>query len=809
MADKHSANVILFEPRENALSSAMLEDAASILSVCRDRLIDPVSALFTRNIGRASDELMAMADRAANMEQQHLFFTANSFLVNRAPQLLQRFRQTYVSTFDAAVGTASATRPRQNQPVTGELSLVDNDTFEQDLAITKLSTRAAFNCSQQLVALDRRLAAMLRQQRIGQDDNPFYPVTIYRSLLASLTEMGTEGPVALILVQAFERQVAAELPTLYADINRYLAECGVLPTIPLSAGDQPGTDQIPPQPGGGGVPGGHAAAIQGGYGAPLPAGGGHGTAPAPAAIAGEDVFAQLLRVIQSAAANAPANAGWPPAPALPGGRALPMAGTPFDLSQPTVSAKQLIEALGDLQRGRADPRSMPGLGAVAIDPLGSDVLQQFRSTPMANWSHPMDAMTIDIVAMLFDAIFKDPELPSSLRAEIAKLQIPVLKVALLDKGIFTDRKHPVRRLLDVMATSGLGRGEHDEPRLLAKIRQIVGTLLEGFESDVQIFATQAEKLEEFLLEEEAWAHDKAHPVVDQLALRERKELAASRVAAEVEPRISRRQVPAIVADFIGRHWRLVLLEIFVREGGSGAEWDEALRLMDDLLWSVEPKTTQEERSRFLVQLPAMLKRLRAGLERVGLERIWDEFLSELIRLHMASLQKDGAESAPAAVRLSEPRDERVTNTVVPLRPLELPAASPRAAAETSHTPATPTPDPGPSGPAVEPDDDFMRLVQALEVGAWVEFQSVRGTRNTLRLNWVSEFKRVYLFTNRQGENAMTLAATSFADHLRKGTARLLSQNPLTDRAVAQILEKVMPDGGEPGAGSLPRGYAWE
>ncbi len=57
----------------------------------------------------------------------------------------------------------------------------------------------------------------------------------------------------------------------------------------------------------------------------------------------------------------------------------------------------------------------------------------------------------------------------------------------------------------------------------------------------------------------------------------------------------------------------------------------------------------------------------------------------------------------------------------------------------------------------------------------------------MRLAWVSAFRGVYLFTNRQGENALTLAATSLAERLRKGTARVLSQDRLTDRAVARIL----------------------
>jgi hypothetical protein len=75
----------------------------------------------------------------------------------------------------------------------------------------------------------------------------------------------------------------------------------------------------------------------------------------------------------------------------------------------------------------------------------------------------------------------------------------------------------------------------------------------------------------------------------------------------------------------------------------------------------------------------------------------------------------------------------------------------------------------------------------LKVGAWVGLESDRGTRKTLRLSWVSELGGVYLFTNRQGENALTLAAPSLPERLRKATARVLSQDRLTDRAVAHLL----------------------
>ncbi|NEV63898.1 DUF1631 domain-containing protein [Thiorhodococcus minor] len=791
------------------MTTAMLEDAVAILSVCRDRLVDRLSAVFTREVGRANDEFLAMADRATSLEQQQICFAATQVLSNRAPQLLQQFQASVAREFESVLKGADGARA-QGMQLPAELSLVEDEDLEQDLAITKLTTRAAFNCSQQLVALDRRIAALLKVQRVTQDDNPLHPGLVYKAVLQALTSMDLVPSVALALLHSFERHTGGELPAIYADINRYLAETGILPNISLKTPQEQQGQQ-----GGGAMGGGYAAAGFAPQAQPsggMPGYGAAGSGGMPAQGGGQDIFSQLLSAIQSMHGGqgaqggmaAPGAGGW-----MPGGG---MAAGSGGAGAQSFSSSQLVEALGNLQRGPVDPGQMPGLGSVQIDPFAGNALQQLRATPMASWSHPMDAMTMDIVSMLFDAMFNDPDLPASVRAEIAKLQIPVLKVALLDKQFFSDRGHPARRLLDAIAHAGIGRGDKDEPRLLGTIRSVVETILKGFDSDVKVFESQLGVLDGFLQAEEAAAKSKADNMADELEARERKEMAAGRVATEVDLRLNRRNLPPLLADFITRHWRLVLVEAFVRAGESGGAWKETQRLMDELIWSVEPKSGSQNRDRLVVMLPAMLKGLREGLGRVGLQGAWDGFFSELIQLHVAALHKD----APPQLYPQGPRStttEPASQPVSPTQPVSASVADPLSSlddesAEESEDLSALLPEP-PSQPAATPEDEYMSLVQKLEVGAWVEFNSERGTRNTLRLNWVSEFRRVFLFTNRQGENAMTLAAGSLADHLRRGRARLLSQNPLTDRAVAQVLEKVSPAAPGSSGGSRPPGYAWE
>jgi len=806
MAKRLSSNVLRFEPPDASSTSQQLSaDSSHLLAACRDRLVHRVATGFAENMSRAVEDLLGMADRATSLDQQQAYFAAMELLERRGQELLQGFRGAYVNLFDASL--AGLRRNRRNESESqydlGELSLVDTEDFERDLAISKLSARAACNCAHQLTALDRRLAAMLRVPRVSHDENPFYPRALFNAMLQTFARMGIGQQVGLILLQEMERQTSSELPAIYGDLNRHLIDSGVLPKIPLSI-SRPVTRANQPAPledfradtGDDDV----RIALEPDAPPPLPVSPPQGqTTTQEASMSADEVFGQLLRAIQ-AAATGPVGPQQGMAPGPKAFNPLPTA-QQQDRSGSTLDVADLVEALTSIQRGRQDARYAPVLGPNAIDPAESSALRQIRETPLANWSNPVDAFTIDIVAMLFDAIYNDPELPAALRAEIARLQIPVLKVALIDKTFFSNKRHPARRLLDAIATAAIGRNDSDEARLVSKITGIINAVVDGFETDINVFSIQVAKLEQFLNDEQSRAETKTTAVVEKLREAEREELASARANTEIASRVHRRHVPALVADFLDQHWRKVLTRA-ASEGPGSSAWKAALAAMDDLLWSVEPKHGSQDRDRLLTSLPDLLRRLRTGLEESGLNEAWDPFFAQLIRLHVGALHKDvpqdeyraTEEQADASLQpepVEEDHDDRflaldyeesAKKATEPVPPTTTPSSAPTesvAVAEHAETTAS----------ASTSEDPYLERAQSLQIGAWVEFQSFRGTRKALRLNWVSEFRGVMLFTNRQGENALTLATTSLAQHLRKRTARILSPDRLTDRAVAKLLGK--------------------
>src|SRR5439155_19546354 len=93
-------------------------------------------------------------------------------------------------------------------------------------------------------------------------------------------------------------------------------------------------------------------------------------------------------------------------------------------------------------------------------------------------------------------------------------------------------------------------------------------------------------------------------------------------------------------------------------------------------------------------------------------------------------------------------------------------------------------------PAAEPEvlqDRFAEVAGSLERGMWVEFEGEDGQLAFAKLAWVSPLRGTYLFTNRQGQKAVSLTADELAERFRNDRARLVEAEPLIDRAFTSMM----------------------
>jgi hypothetical protein len=387
-------------------------------------------------------------------------------------------------------------------------------------------------------------------------------------------------------------------------------------------------------------------------------------------------------------------------------------------------------------------------------------------------------MTIDLVSMLFDYVFEDDAIPAAVKALLGRLQIPLLKVALLDKAFFSSKSHPARRLLDGLAESAIGLDEDDTRGIetLAMIDGAVDRVLDGFEADVALFEALATEVAAFLEARGRVEDDIVQRSVGLVEARERREIAEAVAEAEVARRVAARAwVPPVVRTMLHDGWARAMAAVFLVEGEGSAAWQRLALAMDDLLWSVEPKAQPEERKRLLTMLPAMLGELQTGMQRAGLsQEERDAFMGALVDCHATAVKAGlrGLAAMPAAPAPAPSAPPAIERAVVASGDLQVEEIRLKLA-------------PG----------DAMRNVFTrtgvhahVQRGSWVEFVRPGASAVRARLTWISPNKGVFLFTNPlSSTSAVSISPEALAEQMRRVDQPGIAAAPLVERAVDSML----------------------
>jgi hypothetical protein len=247
-----------------------------------------------------------------------------------------------------------------------------------------------------------------------------------------------------------------------------------------------------------------------------------------------------------------------------------------------------------------------------------------------------------------------------------------------------------------------------------------------------------------------------------------------------------RNPPQLVRSLLTRPWANYLVLLLLRQGAEAPEFRAALRFMDDLLWSFEPKPDAAARQRLRALLPELERNLRQGLATVALqEPDQNRLLEQLNALYRPLLGESGAIGTPSVALSGNAVD---IETVLP------PALEPEPIA--IHAVADLDAD------AANIPSEALETVRMLKAGCWFEFIAADAARERAKLSWVSPISGRYLFVNRRGLKVADKSAAQLAAEIDSGQAVLLEEVPLFDRALDAIVERLrnaQPEAGRTGA----------
>ena len=496
------------------------------------------------------------------------------------------------------------------------------------------------------------------------------------------------------------------------------------------------------------------------------------------------------------------------------GNALPAATTASLVS--TLSQLQLQAQGSFLSSGAlaGDGETMKGATFVQ-----QNAVREVKCSGFADGSSQVDAMTIDIVAMLFDFVFDDKAVPDAIKALIARLQIPILKVAILDKSFFSRKNHPARKLLDLLAAASVslvGDATHEDG-LYRKTLEIVECVQADFDTDIQLFSQMVAGFEEFLAAREAANANVVEQSARVLHEHEKREMARLIAQDEIERRTKDSSLPPPVMAMLIGPWTRVLERVYLREGGRDDKFFAALETADSLIWSVSPKADGVERKQLVSLLPTLLRHLNEGMQIATVEKAdSDRFFSTLVDCHAAAVRAGlRGESVSALFAASHSSvgaaplfAKLIAEEAAHVAAMARDAVTRAGLARFQFTDkgveieeilpgkcnAEPISEVRADGAPQEPRVKIATVLESamgkLERGTWVEFLHESGEKIRAKLSWISPLKGVYLFTNPGEVGALSVAPDALQRQFLSGEARILPESSLVDRAVDNMVHSL-------------------
>ncbi len=744
----------------------------SLLAQCRDLVCEQLAQALAGMLDKADGTISVLINETQDQDVRKLYLEARDKALAQRKTIEEQFRAHYLREFQARsnrmnkIGQSFA----EIDSSSVELDLVGVDDLDETLKLNDMAIKLRRYCDEELVALDQRVGVLLGDASLEAKDNPFSPQVIFDAFKHTCRNVDSNVKVRMVLLKLFDDHVLDDIRSIYKAVNALLVQNSILPTIRYRAarGQEGRKVPLPGAPAGEEPPGAvaHAAdRVAGGEhdyfsvlqnllasnfrAMPQPGAAGGAAAASAQGVTAMPGFPYMPGIPGSgggergagAAAGAAASAhgvtampGFAFMPGIPGSGGAEGGAGGARLA--VIQGADLMDFLTRIQRGDVKAMADGGLplAASAGEPGTANVLRELKASSLGTGMNQMDAITLDIVAMLFDQLFDDPKIPIAVKGLIGRMQIPMLKVAIADKALFSEKSHPARRLLDTLGELSLRLPAdfNASSPLFGHLEAIIQELINGFQDSMEIFDVVRERLQNLTVEEDQRVEQTTRSAAKRIEQKENLAVSKTMAQNEVKARIRTGEMPRPVLAFLVQQWVKFLLIVHAKAGDLSNAWKNSLATMDLLIWSVQAKHTSEERRELASEVPVLLKRLAAGLRTAGVEdAIRARFFADLMKIHMKAMGEGGEgevaaahgasaehhpakpDAAPAEKPVPPPKeaDQPIPATAgKPLAPAGKPVPAPKEAVQP--IPATTGKPPAPAGKPVPAPKEAVQPIPA-------------------------------------------------------------------------------------------------
>jgi hypothetical protein len=395
--------------------------------------------------------------------------------------------------------------------------------------------------------------------------------------------------------------------------------------------------------------------------------------------------------------------------------------------------------------------------------------------------------TIEIVALMFQAILQEDRIPPAMRVWFARLQMPVLRVALAEPDFFGTASHPARQLIDRMGSCVMGFDASgiQGSALEKEIKRVVQVIEQYPETGKRVYELVYAEFQKFLQKflTGSGATQKVASVAQQV---EQKETLTIQYTIEMRNMLKDIPVRDEIRTYLFKVWAEVLAVAAIRKGPQHAETLELKQTSSELVWAASAKPDRADRARVIQNLPKLLQRLRSGMSLLGMAPSQQDIHIKTVSDTLADAFLSKTEAIPAAqIDALAKRLANLEDFVSEDGMGDLPLDAESIELMLGIDPATI--DVVANGGS-KPSNAMLAWARELELGSWFTLDH-NGRVVKVQFAWRSERKQLNLFASADGHSYL-IQIGRLAAYLQAGLLLPQEEETLTVRATRDALAKL-------------------
>ena len=799
----------------NKKNSLLSEQARALFTERTVRILPPLAKAIQDRLSSLVEQPAGAREMQDRRDGWLAFQKNNAAWIQNTSSALTRSR--------AAPLVASASK----LPANGSLELLGNEVMEDKIIASRLALRLLDFASWELSDLRLRIQNLDGIPELYKDDI-FRPEVVARHLVEQWSAAPLPRELWLSVQDLIQKSMAQQMLEVYHATNEFLVQQGVMADIDLRpmvkrtpsavrtgfGGEstlEPGKGADRPQAGdSGGASGsqGDGGRLTSGRGNPSGYSGQGGGGDSRGSQGSSSPGART-RQPDSGPANAVSEETRMQTATTPLARARMRAQgvmghlrrlltdnvAGFENTRQSPASPQLAQAIVKAQRAEEASEDR----TVISDSRGGGVVYgqahvdravgalRARTTALKQAAtEDSEKATIEIVALMFQSILAEDRIPPVIRVWFARLQIPVLRVALSETEFFGSLQHPARRLIDRLGSCVLGFNVTVSGGAMeSEVRRIVQVIEQYPETGRRVFQIVYDEFEKFLSKflSEQTSTARVVTLAQQV---EQKETMAIQYTIEMRNMLNDMPVREGIREFLFKVWAEVLAIAAMKNGPQHQETITFKRAAADLVWAASAKPNREDRARVIADLPKLLQLLRTGMSMLGLTpTTQDEHLKvisdTLVDAFMSKTEGISMERIDAMAKRLANLEDYLSDDDVGDLPLDTESLVTMIGLDAADVQII-------TDGGSQPTDAMRSWAQELQLGSWFSLDH-NGKVSLVQFAWCSDRKQLHLFASADGRNFL-MQIKRLAAYLQAGLLVPTEEEALTVRATRDALAKL-------------------